>query len=63
MPCKYGKPMSDYSRYINKEILQCEQIRELFMTKKDVDIGLLIVSFHFNFVKRNLHNTQKFFFL
>lgn len=44
MPCKYGKPMSDYSRYINKEILQCEQIRELFMTKKDVDIGLLIES-------------------
>ncbi|XP_036091506.1 lysosomal-trafficking regulator isoform X4 [Rousettus aegyptiacus] len=44
MPCKYGKPVIDYSRYINKEILQCEQIRELFMTKKDVDIGLLIES-------------------
>lgn len=47
MPCKYGKPVNDYSKYINKEILQCEQIRELFMTSKDVDIGLLIVSFHF----------------
>lgn len=47
MPCKYGKPVNDYSKYINEEILQCEQIRELFMTKKDVDIGLLIVSFHF----------------
>ncbi|XP_029426239.1 lysosomal-trafficking regulator isoform X3 [Nannospalax galili] len=44
MPCKYGKPVIDYSRYINKEILQCELIRELFMTKKDVDVGLLIES-------------------
>uniref|UniRef100_A0A2K6V8Y1 Lysosomal trafficking regulator n=1 Tax=Saimiri boliviensis boliviensis TaxID=39432 RepID=A0A2K6V8Y1_SAIBB len=44
MPCKYGKPVNDYSKYINKEILRCEQIRELFMTKKDVDIGLLIES-------------------
>lgn len=47
MPCKYGRPVNDYSKYINKEILHCEQIRELFMTKKDVDIGLLIVSFDF----------------
>ncbi|XP_069340666.1 lysosomal-trafficking regulator [Eulemur rufifrons] len=44
MPCKYGQPVNDYSKYINKEILQCEQIRELFMTKKDLDIGLLIES-------------------
>ncbi|EHB05208.1 Lysosomal-trafficking regulator [Heterocephalus glaber] len=44
MPCKYGKPVNDYSKYINKDILRCEQIRELFMTKKDVDIGLLIES-------------------
>ncbi|XP_049998401.1 lysosomal-trafficking regulator isoform X2 [Alexandromys fortis] len=44
MPCKYGKPVIDYSKYINKEILRCEQIRELFMTKKDVDIGFLIES-------------------
>ncbi|XP_036775204.2 lysosomal-trafficking regulator isoform X2 [Manis pentadactyla] len=44
MPCKYGRPVNDYSKYINKEILHCEQIRELFMTKKDVDIGLLIES-------------------
>ncbi|XP_066238803.1 lysosomal-trafficking regulator isoform X1 [Saccopteryx leptura] len=44
MPCKYGKPLNDYSKYIDKEILQCEQVRELFMTKKDVDIGLLIES-------------------
>lgn len=44
MPCKYGKPVNDYSKYINKEILRCDQIRDLFMTKKDVDIGFLIVS-------------------
>ncbi|XP_072827119.1 lysosomal-trafficking regulator isoform X2 [Vicugna pacos] len=44
MPCKYGKPVNDYSKYINKEILRCEEIRELFMTNKDVDIGLLIES-------------------
>lgn len=47
MPCKYGKPVVDYSKYINKEILRCDQIRDLFMTKKDVDVGLLIVSFSF----------------
>uniref|UniRef100_A0A250YM99 Lysosomal-trafficking regulator n=1 Tax=Castor canadensis TaxID=51338 RepID=A0A250YM99_CASCN len=44
MPCKYGKPVIDFSKYIDKEILQCEQIRELFMTKKEVDVGLLIES-------------------
>uniref|UniRef100_A0A5F8GZ26 Lysosomal trafficking regulator n=1 Tax=Monodelphis domestica TaxID=13616 RepID=A0A5F8GZ26_MONDO len=42
MPCKYGKPVNDHSKYISKEILQCEQIRELFMTQKEVDIDLLI---------------------
>ncbi|XP_028902841.1 lysosomal-trafficking regulator isoform X2 [Ornithorhynchus anatinus] len=42
MPCKYGKSPSDYSKYISKEILQCEQIRDLFMSKKDVDLSLLI---------------------
>ncbi|XP_045154147.1 lysosomal-trafficking regulator [Echinops telfairi] len=45
MPCKYGKQVNDYSKYINKEILQSKQIRELFMTNKDVDIGLLIVTY------------------
>ncbi|CAH6809584.1 Lyst [Phodopus roborovskii] len=44
MPCKYGKPVNDYSKYIDKEILRCEQIRDLFMTKKGVDVGLLIES-------------------
>lgn len=45
MPCKYGKAMTDYSKYISKDILQCEQIKELFMKKKEVDTGPLTVSF------------------
>ncbi|XP_019382698.1 PREDICTED: lysosomal-trafficking regulator isoform X1 [Gavialis gangeticus] len=44
MPCKYGKTSFDYSKYISKDILQCEQIKELFMTKKEVDVGPLIES-------------------
>ncbi|CAK6442252.1 unnamed protein product [Pipistrellus nathusii] len=44
MLCKHGSPATDYSKYISKDILQCDQIRELFLTKKDVDIGLLIES-------------------
>ncbi|XP_074846230.1 lysosomal-trafficking regulator [Carettochelys insculpta] len=44
MPCKYGKTMTNYSKYISKDILKCEQIKELFMTKKEVDIGPLIES-------------------
>lgn len=46
MPCKYGKTLTDCSKYINKEILQCEEIKELFMAKKEVDVGPLIVSFY-----------------
>ncbi|XP_073194262.1 lysosomal-trafficking regulator isoform X3 [Lepidochelys kempii] len=44
MPCKYGKAMTDYSKYISKDILQCEQIKELFMKKKEVDTGPLTES-------------------
>ncbi|XP_053155888.1 lysosomal-trafficking regulator isoform X2 [Hemicordylus capensis] len=44
MPCKYGKTVTDYSKYIDKEILQCEQIKELIMTKREVDTGPLIES-------------------
>ncbi|KYO18831.1 lysosomal-trafficking regulator isoform C [Alligator mississippiensis] len=44
MPCKYGKTSFDYSKYISKEILQCEEIKEFFMTKKEVDVGPLIES-------------------
>uniref|UniRef100_A0A8C6VCC8 Lysosomal trafficking regulator n=1 Tax=Naja naja TaxID=35670 RepID=A0A8C6VCC8_NAJNA len=42
MPCKYGKSIPNYSKYIDKEILQCEQIKELLLTKKEVDTGPLI---------------------
>lgn len=45
MPCKYGKTLTDYSKYIDKEILQCEQIKELLMTRREVETGPLIVSF------------------
>ncbi|XP_064915824.1 lysosomal-trafficking regulator isoform X2 [Columba livia] len=44
MPCKYGKTLTDFSKYISKEILQCEQIKELLMAKKEVDVGPLIES-------------------
>ncbi|XP_053917365.1 lysosomal-trafficking regulator isoform X1 [Cuculus canorus] len=44
MPCKYGKTSTDCSKYISKEILQCEEIKELFMAKKEVDVGPLIES-------------------
>ncbi|XP_054675632.1 lysosomal-trafficking regulator isoform X3 [Grus americana] len=44
MPCKYGKTLTDFSKYISKEILQCEQIKDLFMAKKEVDVGPLIES-------------------
>lgn len=44
MPCKYGRSITDYSKYIDKEILQCDQIKELLMTKREVDTGPLIVS-------------------
>uniref|UniRef100_A0A8C3LUX7 BEACH domain-containing protein n=1 Tax=Chrysolophus pictus TaxID=9089 RepID=A0A8C3LUX7_CHRPC len=44
MPCKYGKTMTECSKYISKDILQCEQIKELFMAKKEVDVGPLIES-------------------
>ncbi|XP_078504939.1 lysosomal-trafficking regulator isoform X2 [Lissotriton helveticus] len=40
--CKYGKPKNNYSKYINKDILQNEQIKELFMKPKEVDVGPLM---------------------
>ncbi|KAM4694759.1 lysosomal-trafficking regulator [Discoglossus pictus] len=42
MPCKYGKIVTDYSKYISKDILQSEQIKDLLMKNKEVDMGLLI---------------------
>lgn len=59
MPCKYGKTLIDCSKYISKEILQCEQIKELFMTKKEVDVGLLIVSFYLKIVLNLLELIEK----
>nr|XP_033792260.1 lysosomal-trafficking regulator isoform X2 [Geotrypetes seraphini] len=44
MPCKYGKTGINYSKYISEDILQCEQIKELVMNNKDVDLGPLIES-------------------
>ncbi|NXA37739.1 LYST regulator, partial [Eudromia elegans] len=44
MPCKYGKTLTDCSKYISKDILQCEQIKELLTTKKEVDVGPLVES-------------------
>lgn len=59
MPCKYGKTLTDCSKYISKEILQCEQIKELFMAKKEVDVGPLIVSFYLNMVLNLLELIKK----
>lgn len=44
MPCKYGKTITENYKYIDKEILQCELIKEFLMTKREVDTGPLIVS-------------------
>ncbi|XP_054831083.1 lysosomal-trafficking regulator [Eublepharis macularius] len=44
MPCKYGKMIIDDSKYLDKDILQCEQIEEFLMTKREVDTGPLIES-------------------
>lgn len=59
MPCKYGKTLTDFSKYISKEILQWEQIKELFMTKKEVDVGPLIVSFYLKMVLNILELIKK----
>ncbi|XP_053567057.1 lysosomal-trafficking regulator isoform X2 [Bombina bombina] len=42
MPCKYGKIVTDHSKYLSKDILQSAQIQNLIMTNKDVDMGPLI---------------------
>lgn len=59
MPCKYGKTLTDFSKYISKEILQCEQIKELLMAKKEVDVGPLIVSFYLKMVLNLLELIQE----
>ncbi|XP_067840227.1 lysosomal-trafficking regulator isoform X1 [Heptranchias perlo] len=42
MPCKYGKSQANYSKYVNLEILKCDQIKELLMKYKEVDTGPLV---------------------
>lgn len=59
MPCKYGKTLTDCSKYISEEILQCEQIKELFMAKKEVDVGPLMVSFCLKMVLKLLELIKK----
>uniref|UniRef100_UPI00398EDA26 lysosomal-trafficking regulator isoform X1 n=2 Tax=Pristiophorus japonicus TaxID=55135 RepID=UPI00398EDA26 len=44
MPCKYGKPQANYSKYVTLEILQCDQINELLLKYKEVDTGPLVDS-------------------
>ncbi|KAJ1153594.1 hypothetical protein NDU88_006353 [Pleurodeles waltl] len=40
--CKYDKTKKHYSKYINKDILQDEQIKELFMKPKEVNVEPLM---------------------
>ncbi|XP_043931740.1 lysosomal-trafficking regulator [Protopterus annectens] len=42
MPCKYGKPKPNYSKYIDKAILSHETIKELIMKNKEIDLGPLV---------------------
>ncbi|OCT80083.1 hypothetical protein XELAEV_1802688918mg, partial [Xenopus laevis] len=42
MPCKYGKTVLDYSKYISKEILKNEELKALLMNNKEIDTGPLI---------------------
>ncbi|KAG7492927.1 hypothetical protein MATL_G00019380 [Megalops atlanticus] len=44
MPCKYGKPGDNFSKYVTREGLQCNQVRELLMKNMEVDTGPLIES-------------------
>ncbi|KAE8601969.1 hypothetical protein XENTR_v10013848 [Xenopus tropicalis] len=42
MPCKYGKTVVDHSKYISKEILKNEELKDLLMNNKEIDKGPLI---------------------
>ncbi|XP_048862942.1 lysosomal-trafficking regulator isoform X4 [Brienomyrus brachyistius] len=42
MPCKYGKARVQLSRYVTREGLQCEAVRELLMKNRDADTSPLI---------------------
>ncbi|XP_063299447.1 lysosomal-trafficking regulator isoform X3 [Pelobates fuscus] len=41
MPCKYGKIVTDHSKYISKDILQNDEIKDLLMKNRDIDIDHL----------------------
>ncbi|KAM4772207.1 lysosomal-trafficking regulator [Rhinophrynus dorsalis] len=41
MPCKYGKIVTENSKYVSKEILENEEIKHLLMRNKEVDMGPL----------------------
>uniref|UniRef100_A0A8C5M6R0 Lysosomal trafficking regulator n=1 Tax=Leptobrachium leishanense TaxID=445787 RepID=A0A8C5M6R0_9ANUR len=41
MPCKYGKIVTDHSKYISKELLQNNEIKDLLMKNREIDIGHL----------------------
>ncbi|KAL4641356.1 lysosomal-trafficking regulator-like [Arapaima gigas] len=42
MPCKYGKRRGPLSRYVTREVLQCEQVQQLIMRNQDMDKAPLI---------------------
>ncbi|TTI76904.1 Lysosomal-trafficking regulator [Bagarius yarrelli] len=42
MPCKYGKPVGTFSKYITPEVLQSEQIRELLMRNSEIDTSFIV---------------------
>ncbi|KAM9364527.1 LOW QUALITY PROTEIN: lysosomal-trafficking regulator [Pholidichthys leucotaenia] len=44
MPCKYGKPSGTFSKFVTREGLKCEHLREILMKSKDVDRASLVES-------------------
>ncbi|KAM8954167.1 lysosomal-trafficking regulator isoform 2-T2 [Pelodytes ibericus] len=41
MPCKYGKMITDHSKYITKGILQNDEIKDILLKNRAIDIGHL----------------------
>lgn len=44
MPCKYGKPNGNFTKFVTEDSLRCEHVREVFIKNKDVDTAALVVS-------------------
>lgn len=44
MPCKYGKPNGNFTKFVTEDSLRSEHVRELFIKNKDVDTSALVVS-------------------